>query len=271
MKPLVIALMTALVLSSGWAESHAASVLEQIPGPLVDTLPTALTFYVGTTDNHQISLGIVRDRSGNGAAFLCDGAGIWEWFTGKASARKFVGTGAHGSVRARLRKNGTASVVRGDTTLSFALQLPHEGAGLFRDVQTVDGDDAVAGWIVTNDGVIRGTVQIPRGGTTASVDVDVATVLKKALVGVGGTTLTSLQINAAVDAVVAGVPEFSTSDATVLSFGLSTRCAILKRGFIAAGEVYVESPNATIENVALGVKGVLAGRYRGLGCSSIQS
>jgi hypothetical protein len=269
MKPLAIALMTAIVLSTGWSESHAASVVEQIPGPLVDTLPTALKFYVGTTDNHQISLGIVADRSGQGAAFLCDGAGIWDWFTGKASARKFVGTGAHGSVKARLRKNGTATVVRGDTTLSFALQLPHDGAGLFRDVQTVDGDDAVAGWIVTNDGVIRGTLTTRT--VTASVDVDVATVLKKALVGVGGTTLTSLQINAAVDAVVAGVPEFSTSDATVLSFGLSTRCAILKRGFIAAGEVYVESPNGTVENVALGVKGVLGGRYRGLGCSSIQS
>ena len=246
--------------------AEAPLLLDELPHPLVDALPSDLTFWVGTTENRLVSLGVVKGSGGRGAAFLCDGYGIWGWFTGKIRGRRFVDSGSRGSVRASLGKNGTATVDVNGTPLAFVLQRARDGAGVFRDTSIVDGDPVVSGWIITNDGILRGTLTTKTA--TTSVTVDVSATVKGALGSIRATSLTDQQFQAAVNTVLASVPEFDTSNVTLFSFGLSTRCSILKRGFIAAGEIYVESENENIQNVAFGVKGALIGRYQSLGCSS---
>ncbi len=97
--------------------------------------------------------------------YLCDGADVSTWFFGDATAGSTVLEASDVRVELLLGHDGVAGVVErpGEAPAHFAADLVMGDAGLFRAVETIDGDDYVGGWIVLEDGRQRGAITL--GGT----------------------------------------------------------------------------------------------------------
>jgi hypothetical protein len=120
------------------------------------------TDYAGQIENSKAFIGIATNGT-DMLAYVCDGtdAGVTiaEWFKGTITDKSYELT-SKGD--ARLRGQISDSSATGTLTLadgsafSFSAPLAAGDAGLYRHEETKAGAPAITGWVVLNDGDIRG-------------------------------------------------------------------------------------------------------------------
>ncbi len=117
--------------------------------------------FVGKVDGSDAFIAVVLHTDGAVTAYVCDSTTISEWFKGSVDGASLSLTNADG---ARLSADLAAGSFDGTFTtsegisLNFSVTEADQPAGLYRDEDTVDGVDLVAGWIVLPDGDQRGAV-----------------------------------------------------------------------------------------------------------------
>lgn len=125
-------------------------------------------------------------------AYLCDGADISIWLFGETTSET---TGEPvvleaGDARVALtigEDSVTGEVEQGGAApQAFIAEFATEDAGLFRAVETVDGQDYVGGWVVLNDGRQRGALTL-RGGVVDNPTLDLDTRVAETVIGRTGT------------------------------------------------------------------------------------
>lgn len=117
--------------------------------------------FVGKVDGSDAFIAVVLHTNGEVTAYVCDSSSISEWFKGNVDGTSLDLTNTSG---ARLTADLTPDSFTGTFTasdgspLTFTVQQEDEPYGLYRDEDTVDGVDLVAGWIVLPNGDQRGAV-----------------------------------------------------------------------------------------------------------------
>ncbi|MEW6240015.1 MAG: hypothetical protein ACOYZ8_15810 [Chloroflexota bacterium] len=117
--------------------------------------------FVGKVNGSDAFIAVVLHTNGAVTAYVCDSVSISEWFKGNVDGASLDLTNASG---ARLTADLAPDSFTGtftasdDSPLSFSVQQEDEPYGLYRDEDTVDGVDLVAGWIVLPNGEQRGAV-----------------------------------------------------------------------------------------------------------------
>jgi hypothetical protein len=138
---------------AGTTPTKQATATNQITGAWVGKVQGTDAFVALASNGHEV------------LAYVCDGKDISQWFHGVAGER-YVNLG-DGSVRfkqsgakldARLQTNVTTGTFTGvdGKRLDFTATRARGDAGLYRLEQTADGRKWVAGWVVLNDGKLRG-------------------------------------------------------------------------------------------------------------------
>ena len=91
-------------------------------------------------------------------------------------------------VESSLAETGVTGVLEraGEAPRHLVLEATTGDAGLYRSVETIDGDDRVGGWIVLNDGRQRGVITLG-GEAVDNPALDKATGQAESLVGTFGT------------------------------------------------------------------------------------
>jgi hypothetical protein len=94
--------------------------------------------------------------------YLCDGADISTWLFGETMDDTVVLEAGDIHVALSLGEDSVTGEVEqaGAAPQAFTAEFATEDAGLFRAVETVDGQDYVGGWVVLNDGRQRGALTL---------------------------------------------------------------------------------------------------------------
>ena len=125
-------------------------------------------FLLGALDDAPgVFVSIVSDE-GTVRAYVCDGEHLGQWFSGQIVGSSFDLANPAGARLTGLIAEGRAvgSWTAADGAVqSFTASQPLGDGGLFRAEEDVDGTTVVAGWIVHDDGDLRGvsTVTDPSG------------------------------------------------------------------------------------------------------------
>ncbi|MFO7540182.1 MAG: hypothetical protein R6X32_19240 [Chloroflexota bacterium] len=120
--------------------------------------------------------------------YLCDGADFSTWLFGETTGDSAVLEGGDTSVALSLGEDSvTGEVVQaGAAPQPFVAELGTDDAGLFRGVETFDGQDYVGGWIVLNDGRQRGAITLG-GQVVENPPLDLTTREAETSMGILGT------------------------------------------------------------------------------------
>jgi hypothetical protein len=114
--------------------------------------------FVGRDETSAFAFGLVRDRSGAVVAYVSDGRGIGEWFTGSTEDGRLALSGDEGGrlegAIARGGVEGKAEVA--DQTIGFTLEAADRGAGLRRLVSSVSDREIECAFVTCNAGAIYG-------------------------------------------------------------------------------------------------------------------
>lgn len=108
--------------------------------------------------------------------YLCDGADISTWLFGETTGDSVILEAGETRVELSLAEDSVMGQVElaGAAPQDFVAEFAVEDAGLFRAVETVDGEDYVGGWVVLNDGRQRGALTL-RGGVIENPTLDLDT------------------------------------------------------------------------------------------------
>jgi hypothetical protein len=156
----LVSVLRALVLTIG-----VALALLAISAPGAGAA-TANRGWVGTVPGTKAFVGVVI-RGQAVTAYVCNGARIGSWYTGRLVRGRAVlrtSTGRRMTVRVGAAVTGTVALP-GRPAASFALVRARGSAGLFRsrqaDASTADGRTRTtdSGWVRLNDGQIKGTTR----------------------------------------------------------------------------------------------------------------
>ena len=119
--------------------------------------------YAGQVGGSNAFIGLVTNGESI-MAFFCDGTTeaapvLWGWFTGELNGNAFDLTSEAGD-RLTGESNadgasGTITLTDG-TALTFQAERVDQPAGLYRNVETIDGAETISGWIVLANGELRG-------------------------------------------------------------------------------------------------------------------
>ncbi|RMH66983.1 MAG: hypothetical protein D6683_18215, partial [Actinomyces sp.] len=123
--------------------------------------------YVGTVDGTDALVAVVVDADGGAVVYVCDGeSGIADWFdtdhlavAGEPASELEAGSGARldaavgdGTV--------TGTFVDADgVEHTFSAATATGDAGVYMPAPSVDGDEGRTGWIVAEDGTVRGAIR----------------------------------------------------------------------------------------------------------------
>lgn len=158
--PIVVALALTLALVVSACSDEGATVDERS-----DTDPG----WVGHVDGTDAFVAVVAG-GGRVVAYVCDGdAGVGEWFAGEAESDDAFSLTAPSGAAITARDDAGAwagSVTLADGTTHSFSAVPADGdAGLYR-VESAEAtrDGIEAGWIVDNEGALRGFHRV-RGAT----------------------------------------------------------------------------------------------------------
>lgn len=119
--------------------------------------------YAGQVDGSNAFIGLVTNGESI-MAFFCDGTSdvppeLWGWFRGELNDNSFDLTSENGDhLTGEFNENnasGTITLTDG-TALTFQAERVDEPAGLYRNVETIDGVETVSGWIVLANDEFRG-------------------------------------------------------------------------------------------------------------------
>lgn len=94
--------------------------------------------------------------------YLCDGADVASWAFEEVDTQVVEVSVGDATVALTLGEDAIDGVVEraGVAPAAFVAEASADDAGLFRGVQTFDGEDYVGGWIVLNDGAQRGAITL---------------------------------------------------------------------------------------------------------------
>jgi hypothetical protein len=130
---------------------------------------------VGSVDGTNAFIGVVLGGD-HAVAYLCDGsetgATVSQWFDGAANDNGFDLTASGVRVKSAAFSAGvlTGTVMLADgSSHAFSAASATSPAGLYRDSSSYDG--ALGGWVVLNDGRIRGAVRIDGGSLMPATGV----------------------------------------------------------------------------------------------------
>ena len=138
--------------------------------------------WTGTVDGSGAFIAIASNGT-EVMAYVCDGSTISQWFKGTAGVDAV--DLASGKVDlskgdARLQANLASDQASGSltladgTTYNFLAPRAAGDAGLYRLEESRDGDDWVGGWVVLNDGNLRGALVSSLGKFEAQTSLDSA-------------------------------------------------------------------------------------------------
>jgi hypothetical protein len=137
---------------------------------LVDTAPEDTLFadaFAGEV-NEDLFIGVlvaehqpVTERKAL-IVYLCDGADISTWIFGETTGDSVILEAGDTRVALSLGEDSVTGEVEqaGAAPQAFIAEFAVEDAGVFRAVETVDGQDYVGGWVVLNDGRQRGALTL---------------------------------------------------------------------------------------------------------------
>jgi hypothetical protein len=132
---------------------------ERLPRP--DGLERGVAMFVGRDKSRAFGIALARYSDGVVEAYVSDGKGIGNWFTGSMEENTVKATGPREdtleAVIDRGRAKGKAKV--SGKSVSFTLEAAHNASGLTRAVASIKGKELEAAFVVTNDGDIFGTAQ----------------------------------------------------------------------------------------------------------------
>ena len=159
----------AAVPALGAPPASGAAIRATLPEPGEKIVPRTAHF-AGQDRAKARNIAVVRGARGAVLVYVCDGASLGSWLTGRLadgvaelSGRK----GATATVRFRGgRAVGTAEV--GSATIRFSIPRALGPAGLWRVTARAGGRTYEAAWIVTNAGVTRGLASEGGGKTVAT-------------------------------------------------------------------------------------------------------
>lgn len=120
--------------------------------------------------------------------YLCDGADVSTWLFEEAIGDTAVLEDADTRVEMSLDAESLTGVVEraGEAPQEFVAEFATGDAGLYRAVETIDGQDYVGGWIILNDGRQRGAIVLD-GEVIENPTLDPTTGEAETSVGTFGT------------------------------------------------------------------------------------
>ena len=120
--------------------------------------------------------------------YLCDGADVSTWLFGEAIGDTAVLEVADTRVELSMNEGSAAGAVSqaGGAPQEFVAEFATGDAGLYRAVETIDGQDYVGGWIVLNNLEQRGAITLG-GQVIENPTLDLTTGEAETSVGTFGT------------------------------------------------------------------------------------
>ncbi|HNC09053.1 MAG TPA: hypothetical protein PLX14_10140 [Anaerolineales bacterium] len=118
--------------------------------------------WVGRVDGTDAFIAIASNGS-EVLAYICDGQTITQWLHGDAGDKVDLDTGnidisADGNslLAALTVDSASGSITYNGQTYTFTAERAAGDAGLYRSEETINGENWVGGWVVLNDGQLRG-------------------------------------------------------------------------------------------------------------------
>lgn len=163
------------------------AAFDRVPAPNEDA-PEGSKVFVGHDKDNTSGVGLIVFSDSKAVAYACDGDSKWTWFAGTVSGGEAKLESADG-VKFTAEINGASVTGRAGSggSLEFALEPASERGGLYRASFTKGSDTEVAGWVVENDGTVRGGIGASLAGKKLTL----------------GASLSSTNLSA-----VQGLPEF---------------------------------------------------------------
>jgi len=113
--------------------------------------------WVGKLEGSDAFVGIASNGE-EIMAYICDGQTITQWFKGQAVADKLELTSGSANLQAQLSvdtANGSITLADGQT-YNFTADRAAGDAGLYRLEEQANDESWISGWVVLNDGQLRG-------------------------------------------------------------------------------------------------------------------
>jgi hypothetical protein len=149
----------------------AAAAPSAAPAPTAAPEPAAPPdpgrAFTGRSAGGEVTVAVAV-KAGRATAFVCDGRKVAAWLAGTVEDGRLDLRGGGGVLTGTVdgdAAGGAAlgTVVVGGRNLPFSAAGVAAPAGLYQGSGTVDGEAALAGWIVQQDGRVSGVVDV--GGT----------------------------------------------------------------------------------------------------------
>ncbi|MEP4652287.1 MAG: hypothetical protein ABJ314_19060, partial [Ilumatobacter sp.] len=177
-----VAALTAISLLSGATVATVVLTDQLASPPVAQALDAPIDFtqplsddsrrgtYLGSLDDQPDVFVSITTDEGLVRIYICDGDEFGHWFAGEVFANSFdITTPTGGRVTGAFANGRAVGLFHATdgTVSSFTASLPEGDGGVFRADQTVGDQRVVAGWIVQDDGDVRGvsTVVAPDGTT----------------------------------------------------------------------------------------------------------
>jgi hypothetical protein len=155
----------ALVAGPAWGQPTAAAAVGSTPeAPDATWMADA---FAGAIDD-ELFIGILAAEHPSQPGlrtwviYLCDGATTSTWLFGEGTGDDAVVRQGDTQVELSLRGPSVHGVVDrvGETPRLFVAEFATALAGLYRSVETIEGNEYVGGWIVLDDGRQRGAITL---------------------------------------------------------------------------------------------------------------
>jgi hypothetical protein len=133
----------------------ASAAFQQVPA-LDQPAPSGSKVFVGHDKDDKVSAGLIVFADSTAVAYECDGNETWTWYSGTASGNDLSLTSADGKTfTAKINGDAaTGKTAGGD----FTLETASGRSGVFRATFTKGSDTETQGWVLENDGKVRGGI-----------------------------------------------------------------------------------------------------------------
>lgn len=133
----------------------ASAAFQQVPA-LDQPAPAGSKVFVGHDKDDKVSAGLIVFADSTAVAYACDGNETWTWYAGTASGDDLTLTSAEGGkFTAKLDgASATGKTAGGE----FTLETASGRSGVFRASFTKGSDTETQGWVLENDGKVRGGI-----------------------------------------------------------------------------------------------------------------
>lgn len=134
----------------------AAATFGQVPSP-DKAAPAGSKVFVGHDKANKVSVGLIVFSDNKAAAYACDGDATWSWYEGTTSGNDLTLKSATGATLTA-KINGASVTGTAPGSADFTLEAAKDRAGLYRTSASKGADSETAGWVIENDGALRGGI-----------------------------------------------------------------------------------------------------------------